>query len=84
MSYEVILTDSFLKDLKKLKDKGLEEQVLEKLRELEYNPERNKRLKFDLNEYYRLRIGKLRVLYTIKGDKVYVEILVKGHKYIDV
>jgi len=81
MSYEVILTDSFLKDLRKLKNQKLEEQVLAKLIGLEENPERNKRLKYDLNEYYRLRIGKLRVLYTIKGDKVSVEVLVTRHKY---
>ena len=47
MSYEVILTDSFLKDLKKLKNKALEEQVLNKLQELEEYPERNKKLQYD-------------------------------------
>ena len=81
MSYEVILSDSFLKDLKKLKNKALEDQVSHKLIELEKNPERNKKLRHDLKDYRRLRIGKLRVLYTTKGDKVYVEVLVKGHKY---
>ena len=81
MSYEVVLTDSFWKDLKKLKNMELEEQVLDKLVELEENPERNKRLKYDLNEYYRLRVGKLRVLYVVKGNKVYVEVLVIRHKY---
>ena len=48
MSYEVILTDSFLKDLKKLKNKALEEQVLIKLLELEENPEKFKIIKFML------------------------------------
>ena len=81
MSYEVILTDSFLKDLKKLKNKALEEQVLNKLQELEENPERNKKLMHDLKDYYRIRVGKLRALYTIAGSKVYVEVLVVGHKY---
>lgn len=84
MSYEVILTDSFLKDLRKLKNKFLEHQVLERLKELEKYPERNKRLKYDLDNYYRLRIGKLRVLYTIKANVVYVEVLVRGHKYEEV
>ena len=81
MSYEVILTDSFLKDLRKLKNKSLEEQVLNKLKELEEYPQRNKRLMYELNNYYRIRIGKLRVLYTIQENKVYVEVLVTGHKY---
>lgn len=81
MSYEVILTDSFLKDLKKLKNKTLEGQVLNKLRELEVFPERNKKLMYDLKDYYRIRVGKLRVLYTIADKKVYVEVLVLGHKY---
>jgi mRNA-degrading endonuclease RelE of RelBE toxin-antitoxin system len=84
MSYGVILTDSFLKAVRRLKNKSLEDQVLEKLRELEENSERNKKLRHDLKDYYRLRIGKLRVLYTIKGNKVYVEVLVKGHKYKEV
>ncbi len=84
MNYEVILTDSFLKDLKKLKNKTLEEQVLSKLQELDENPERNKKLQYDLKDYHRIRVGKLRVLYTIQGNKVYVEVLVIGHKYEDV
>ena len=84
MNYEVILTDSFLKDLKKLKNKTLEEQVLIKIRELEENPERNKKLQYELKDYYRIRIGKLRVLYTIISNKVYAEALVRGHKYEEV
>ena len=43
MIYKVILTDSFLKNLSKLRNKSLEKQVLSKLLELEENPERNKR-----------------------------------------
>ena len=84
MEYELILTDSFLKDLRKLKNRYLEDQILKKLIELEQNPERNKRLMYELKDYYRIRIGKLRVLYTIKEDKVYVEVLVKRHKYDEV
>ena len=84
MSYEVILTDSFLKDLRKLKNKVLEEQVLNKLQELEEDPERNKRLKYGLKEYYRIRVGKLRILYITRGNEVYVEVLVRGHKYEEV
>ncbi|MAG91205.1 hypothetical protein CMO83_03910 [Candidatus Woesearchaeota archaeon] len=84
MNYEVVLTDSFLKDLKKLKNKALEDQVLSKLHELEEKPERNKRLHYDLKDYYRIRVGKLRILYTIQGSKVYVEVLVTGHKYEEV
>ena len=69
--------------MKKLKDKSLEDQALEKLKELEEYPDRNKKLKYDLKDYYRIRIGKLRILYIIQGNKVYVEVLVKGHKYED-
>ncbi|MBS3101845.1 type II toxin-antitoxin system RelE/ParE family toxin [Candidatus Woesearchaeota archaeon] len=63
--------------------KSLEDQALEKLKELEEYPDRNKKLKYDLKDYYRIRIGKLRILYIIQGNKVYVEVLVKGHKYED-
>ena len=71
----------FLTDLKKLKNKPLEEQVLSKLQELEEYPQRNKRLMYDLKDYYRIRVGKLRVLYTIQENNVFVEVLVMGHKY---
>lgn len=81
MPYEVVVTDSFLKYLHKLKNKALENQVLRKLLELEIDAHLNKRLRYDLKDYYRLRIGKLRVLYTISGNKVNVEVLVTGHKY---
>ena len=81
MSYEVILTDSFLRGIRKLKNKSLENQVLTKLLDLESDPRRNKRLRHGLSEYYRIRVGKLRVLYKIYGKKVSVEALVTGHKY---
>ena len=83
MRYEVALTDSFLKDLHKLKNKALEGQVLSKLQELEEKADRNKRLQYDLKDYYRLRVGKLRILYTINSNKVYVEVLIRGHNYED-
>ncbi len=81
MPFEVILTDSFLKDVRKLKHKELEQQALEKLCSLEDYPGRNKRLRFELKEYYCLRVGKLRILYRVVGSQVIVEVLVLGHKY---
>ena len=84
MIYKVILTDSFLKNLSKLRNKSLEKQVLSKLLELEEYPDRNKKLMYDLKDYYRIRVGKLRILYTIQGDNVFVEVLVAGHKYEEV
>ncbi len=84
MIYTVLLTDSFLKDVQKLRDKEIEKQIFDKLKELVENPDKNKRLRYDLQEYYRLRVGKLRVLYTVEGNKITVEVLVRGHKYEDV
>ena len=39
---------------------------------------------YDLKNYYRMRVGKLRILYTIQEDNVFVEVLVAGHKYEEV
>lgn len=81
MKYEVIITETFKKEVEKLKDKKLEKQIYTKLLELETEPKRFKKLRYELKEYYRLRIGKFRILFRVVGNKVYVEALIKRHKY---
>lgn len=84
MKINVILTNTFLKSIEKIKDKTVENQILQKLTELENTPELGKKLKYGLKGYYQLRIGKTRILYTIKGNKIFVEILVRKHKYKEI
>jgi len=82
MSYKILPTREFSKDFKKL-DKSLQKIVKRKIEESSQNPERFKRLHYDLKGSFRLRIGKLRVIFSLNKFKreMYLEKIVLKHKY---
>lgn len=86
LKYEIESTPEFEKQINKLiiRDKSLAERVLNKIKELEDNPERFKHLKYNLKDYCRLRINKIRVLFNInkKDKKVILQAIIFGHKYL--
>jgi len=77
MSYNIFYSTISVKQIKKL-DKPLKIQVLKKIAELKENPKLGKPLGNILKNKRSLRIGKYRVLYSIKGtDVVIAEV---GHR----
>tara|TARA_Y100000034_G_C6639577_1_gene279513 strand:+ start:319 stop:567 length:249 start_codon:yes stop_codon:yes gene_type:complete len=82
MSYEILPTKEFSKDFKKL-DGSVKKRVKKKIEEVAENPERYKHLHYDLNKYSRIRIGKLRIIfsYDIEKQELYLKKVVLGHKY---
>ena len=85
MSYEILPTNEFSKDFKKL-DNQLQVRIKKKVKEVAEEPTRYKHLHYDLKESCRLWIGKLRVIFSYDEDKkeLYLEKIVFGHKYKEV
>ena len=82
MSYKILPTKEFSKDFKKL-DNSVQEIIKKKVEEASQDPERYKRLHYDLKGSFRLRIGKIRVIFSIDSSKkeMYLEKIVLRHKY---
>ena len=82
MSYKILPTKEFSKDFKKL-DSFFQNRVKKKIEEVAENPERYKHLHYDLKGSCRIRVGKLRVIFSYNIDKkeLYPEKIVFGHKY---
>ena len=75
--YVLLFDRKFKTDLKKL-DKSVRDRILKKVFQLEKYPELGKHLiAIDL---WSLRIGKYRVLYTIKKNKLQVLVLTVDHR----
>jgi len=82
MDYKILPTKQFDKDFKKLDSKN-QLKVKKKIEEISQNPERYKHLHYDLSNYSRVRIGKLRIIFSYDIDKgeLYLEKVVFGHRY---
>lgn len=75
--YVLLFDHKFKTDLKKL-DKSVRDRILKKVFQLEKYPELGKHLiAIDL---WSLRIGKYRVLYTIKKNQLQVLVLTIDHR----
>lgn len=72
--FKLLFSPEFLKTFKKL-DYGTREIVLKQLRKLEENPRAGKPLRHSFKGFWRLRIGKLRLIYEIEGNTVKVHLL---------
>ncbi len=82
MSYKILPTREFSNDFRKL-DKTFQDRIKKKMEEVALNPERYKHLHYDLKGSCRIRIDKLRVIfsYNVSLKELYLEKVVLGHKY---
>ena len=82
MTYKILPTKEFESDFKKL-DKFFQDRIKDKIEEIAENPERYKHLHYDFKGSCRIRIGKLRIIYSydVQKQELYVEQIVFGHKY---
>lgn len=82
MNYKIIPTKEFEKDFYKL-DKNLQKRIINKINEVAKGPERYKQLHYDLKGSSRIRIGKLRIVYSYdsKKQEIYLEKVILKHKY---
>ena len=82
MSYKILSTKEFEKDFKKLSF-GIKSRIKRKVLEIAENPGRYKHMNPPLDSYSRIRIGKLRILfsYDIEKKLLYLEKIIFGHRY---
>lgn len=82
MTYKILPTKEFKKDFKNL-DKFFQERIKDKIKEVAENPERYKHLHYEFKGTCRIRIGKLRIIYSydVQKQELFLEQIVFGHKY---
>jgi mRNA-degrading endonuclease RelE of RelBE toxin-antitoxin system len=82
MTYKILPTLEFAKDFKKL-DKQIQARIRNKMEEASLDPTAYKKLHYDLAGSSRLRIGKLRIIFSYNIDKkeIYLEKIVFKHEY---
>tara|TARA_Y100000034_G_C6559821_1_gene242213 strand:- start:45 stop:299 length:255 start_codon:yes stop_codon:yes gene_type:complete len=82
MSYKILPTEKFVKDFKKL-DRNLQRKIKNKIEEVSIDPIRYKHLRHDLSGRCRIRIEKLRILfsYNTLKEELYPEKIIFGHRY---
>jgi mRNA-degrading endonuclease RelE of RelBE toxin-antitoxin system len=76
MSYNVLLSDA-VSDYLKSQDRSRQRDILKRLYEMRHDPFKGNviRLKPPLQRLYRKRIGNDRLLFSIKGEDVYLELM---------
>ncbi|MFW6014527.1 MAG: type II toxin-antitoxin system RelE family toxin [Candidatus Nanoarchaeia archaeon] len=82
MSYKILPTKEFAKDFKKL-DSQSKEKARKKIEEVSKDPTRYKFLHYDLKGSCRVRVDKLRIIFSYDENKqeLYLEKIVFKHKY---
>lgn len=82
MTYKIIPTKDFIKDCKKIDSLSLT-RIRKKFDEVAENPERYKHLRGPLSDFCRIRIGKLRILFSHNNERqeIYLDKIVFDHKY---
>ncbi|WP_020600339.1 type II toxin-antitoxin system RelE family toxin [Spirosoma panaciterrae] len=87
MAYKVIITEAATKELRRIPVK-MQDRIFEKIEDLADDPKPNghKKLKSfempgkDYDDYYRIRVGDYRVIYTIEDDQIVIFILKVAHR----
>jgi len=82
MTYKILPTKEFEVDFYKL-DKTTQIRITKKINEVAKNPERYKHLHYEFKGSCRIRIGKLRIIYSynVERQELYLEQIVFGHRY---
>ena len=87
MAYKIVVTESAAKELKRIPAK-MQDRIFEKIEDLaeEPKPHSHKKLKnFDMpgsdqDDYYRIRVGDYRVIYTIENEQITIFIMKIAHR----
>ena len=84
MSYKILPTKEFSKDFKKL-DSQLQKKSKNKIEEVAQDPTRYKFLHYDLKGSCRVRIEKIRIVFSYDEIKkeLYLEKVILSHRYKD-
>jgi len=87
VAYRVVITESATKELKRIPVK-MQDRLFEKIEDLAQQPKPHghKKLKnFDMpgsdyGDYYRIRVGDYRVIYTIEQEQITIFVMKIAHR----
>ncbi len=69
---QIIFSEDFKKEFKKIKDKSTRIKVINHLKKLEQRPESGKPLQYNLKGHRSIRIPPFRIIYRIENDTIIV------------
>ena len=69
---EIIFSDEFRKDFKKIKDESTRIKIIKQLKKLEHDPEAGKPLKYDFKNHRSLRVPPFRLIYKIENGRIII------------
>jgi len=69
---EIIFSDEFKKEYRKIKDKLVRSKILKSIKKLSNNPEVGKPLRHNLKGHRVLRVKPFRIVYRLEEDKVII------------
>ncbi|MBI2651632.1 type II toxin-antitoxin system RelE/ParE family toxin [Candidatus Woesearchaeota archaeon] len=69
---QIIFSEEFKKDFKKIKDKSIRIRVINHLKKLEQLPESGKPLQYNLKGHRSIRVPPFRIIYRLEQDKIII------------
>ena len=69
---DIIFSDEFRKDYKKIKDKSTRLKIIKQLKKLSENPELGKPLKYNLKNHRSVRVTPYRIIYRLEKDRIII------------
>ena len=69
---QIIFSEEFRKDFKKVKDKSIRLRIVNHLKKLEHLSESGKPLQYHLKGHRSIRIPPFRIIYRIEKDKIII------------
>ena len=69
---EIIFSEEFKKEFKKIKDKTTRLKIIKQLKKLVGLPEAGKPLKYDLKNHRSVRIAPYRIIYKIEQNRIII------------
>ena len=75
---EILFSNEFKTEYKKIKDKKTRLKILKQIKKLEENPQTGKPLKHELKNHRSLKIPPHRIIYRIEEDKIIINCF--GHR----
>ena len=69
---EIIFSEEFKNEFKKIKDKVTRIKIIKHIKKLGQLPESGKPLRYDLKNHRSLRIPPFRLIYRLEGEKILI------------
>ena len=69
---QIIFSDEFKKEFRKIKDKSTRLKIIKQLKKLEQVSESGKPLRYDLKGHRTVRVAPFRIIYRIEKDSIII------------